>query len=78
MLPLKFEGHNVIMGEGQPDYEPLPAFKDNDGVITTLWEFTPEEREAIANGENLMIQVSTFNKPLQPVGLQIVKEVTWK
>ena len=25
MKPIEFEGHNIVYGESQPDYSPLPA-----------------------------------------------------
>lgn len=43
----------VIFGEQQPEYSPLPALLFDDGKVLIEWTFTPEERAAIARGENL-------------------------
>ncbi len=67
MKPIEFEGQNVVFAKDQPEYIPLPAFRDEKGNITTVWEFTPEERALIARGENLNINVMTFNQALQPL-----------
>ena len=74
MKPIKFEGQNVVFAEDQPEFEPLPAKKDADGTVTTCWEFTPEEREIIANGGNLYLSQLTFNHPLQPLSPSVGKE----
>ena len=43
----------VVFGADQPEYVPLPALLFADGKILIEWTFTPEERAAIARGENL-------------------------
>lgn len=35
MKPVEFEGQNVIFGEGQPEYQPLPALLMPDGEVIT-------------------------------------------
>lgn len=44
MKPKKFNEVNVIYGEGQPEYLPLPAHKTEAGEVTTCWELSPEEK----------------------------------
>jgi len=43
----------VVFGENQPEYTPLPALVFADGKVLIEWTFSPEERAAIARGENL-------------------------
>jgi hypothetical protein len=69
MTPVNFKGQNVIFGEGQPEYQPLPAIKTPDGVVITCWQLTLEELEEVKETGQIYLQQSTFNKPLQPVFL---------
>jgi len=73
MKPVEFDGFNTVYGKGQEEYIPLPAHRTEDGTVTTEWEFTPEERAAIANGANLRISQLTFNKALQPIRPYIIR-----
>ena len=69
MKPIKFEGHNVVYAENQPEYNPLPAFKAENGTIVTCWELTNEDFERIVETRRIYLSVMTFNNPLQPVHL---------
>lgn len=64
----------VVFAKNQPEYNPLPALVFPDGRICTEWAFTEDERALIARGENLRLWVWSFNRPLQPVALQITDE----
>lgn len=64
----------VVFAKDQPEYDPLPALAYPDGKILTEWEFTDEERQKIARGENLRLWIWTFGKPLQPIALDITSE----
>jgi hypothetical protein len=67
MQPIKFKEQNCTYAENQPDYIPLPAHKDKEGVVTTCWKFSIIERFKILFGSKLYWQQLTFNRPLQPV-----------
>ncbi len=67
MKPVKFKGQNVIFAETQPEYIPLPAHKDSEGIVTSCWDFSFMERLKIFYGAKLYWQQLTFNTPLQPV-----------
>ena len=67
MIPIKFEGYNVIYAENQPEYIPLPVYKDADGTVTSCWSFTFMERLKILLGAKLYWSQMTFNSPLQPI-----------
>lgn len=49
----------------------LPDTKGNN-VICSVWQPTPEERERIANGENIMLQVWALQTP--PVSIDLTNE----
>lgn len=63
----------VEFGVGQPQYDPLPAFKDEDGLVLSEWEPTPEEREIIAKGGRIRLWTHTFHHPFQPVQMEAVR-----
>lgn len=64
----------VVLGKGQPEYEPLPAvYLDTVTCpMITRWRLSDEERKAIAEGADVVLQQLTFRNPFQPVNLQIV------
>jgi hypothetical protein len=59
----------VVFAEDQPQYRPLPTvlLAGNEGRVISRWALTDEERAAIANGEDLYIELLTFAGPLQPI-----------
>lgn len=66
--------HNITYGKGQPQYAPLPAYKDKnseEGKITTCWELSDEEVLQLTHTKKVYLQVMTFNNPLQPVLLTV-------
>lgn len=69
MQPINFKGVHVILAKDQEEYTPLPVAisPGPQGELTSVWEPTPEEREAIANGANIGLSIWTFLKPMQPV-----------
>lgn len=71
MNPVSFEHQNVVYGEKQPEYNPLPAHKDAEGTVTSCWELSPEELEIISKTGRIYLSQLTFNKALQPVRLSL-------
>jgi hypothetical protein len=61
-----------VFGANQPEYVPLPALRSPDGIVTSRWELTQEEREMIANGADVFVSVFTFNGPYPPTRVQIL------
>jgi hypothetical protein len=55
----------------QPEYNTLLARVTEDGEVYTMWEFSDEEKAAIAEGKPLHLRVLTFGYALQPVGMAI-------
>jgi len=68
------EDHEIVKGQGQPQYQPLPVLQSTIGRAMSRWEFTHEEREAIAIGADLYITVSTFGDPIQPIRVDVCAE----
>lgn len=66
MKPIEFKGFNVTFAKDQPEYLPLPAYKDKAGVVTSCWKLKFVERLKILWHGKLYVQNLTFNKPLQP------------
>jgi len=40
----------------------------------TRWELTPEQREAVANGADILLEVHHFGGPLAPVRMMILDQ----
>lgn len=72
MTPVKFNGSNVTFAADQPEYQPLPAYKDNEGNVITEWQLTEEEKVKILGGANLRINIMTFNHPIQPISPEVI------
>lgn len=74
MKPISFPEVNVIYAKDQPEYNPLPVYKDERGNIVSCWEFSDEEIEEIKKNKCIWLSAMTFNKPLQPLFLTTNKE----
>lgn len=65
----------VMIAEEQEEYLPLAGapleFDDGTKGMLTRWTFTPEERQAIAEGKDLYLILFTFGQPMQPVHLEV-------
>jgi hypothetical protein len=63
----------VVYGEDQPEYIPLPAIKTDDGAVTTRWKCSIIDRLRVLFLGNIYHTQLTFNKTLQPICLQTDK-----
>ena len=68
MKPIKFKEQNCIYAENQPEYLPLPAFKDNkpEGKVISCWKLSFKERIKLLFTGKLWVCLLTFHKPLTP------------
>jgi len=66
MKPIKFEEHNCVYAENQPEYLPLPVYKTPEGMVISCWGLTFKERLRVLFTGKIWWSVFTFNKPLQP------------
>ncbi len=57
----------IVFAKSQPEYNPLPAYRSDDGLVVTRWKLTWMERITVLLGGNLWLSVLTFNRPIQPV-----------
>ena len=73
MKPKKFQEANVVYGEGQPEYKPLPAHNTKEGQAIFCFELDEAERKKIAKTGELWVSLLTFNQPLQPIFITINK-----
>jgi hypothetical protein len=72
MKPVKFKSQNIVMGENQSEYLPLPAHRSEDGIVTSCWELDDEEIAAIIKSKRIRLEQHTFNQSaLQPVKLSV-------
>ena len=69
MEPIKFPGCNTIFGEGQSEYNVLPAFKDDIGQVLSCWRPTSLRQflRLIFSGGKVYLLSQTFGDPLQPI-----------
>lgn len=72
-----FEQYEVNIGEGQPEYFPIPAIVTDDEKRRCIsrWEFSEEERKQIAEGGTLVFQQLTFGQKFQPIAMYIEPKV---
>lgn len=76
MEPVHFDGENVVFGENQPEYIPLPAErvgKPQTGQIITCWSLSPEELERVRETGQIYVSLLTFGQPLQPILVTVDK-----
>jgi len=67
MKIIRFPECNCVFAEDQPEYLPLPAHKDEEGIVTCCWGPGFIERLKILVFGRIYLQTMTFNKPLQPL-----------
>ncbi len=69
MKPIEFSEQNTIIAENQPEYLPLPAFKNDstEGEVVSCWELSFIERIRILFTGKLWVMIMTFNQGLAPI-----------
>jgi len=66
MKPIKFDGHNMVYAKDQPEYLPLPVYKNKVGNVTSCWGMSLKERLKVLFTGKIFVSIRTFNNPLQP------------
>ena len=63
------------IAEHQDEYETLPAFRfgDQEGTVLSRWHLSWLERLRVLLTGDVYLFTMTFNRPLQPVLLQVEK-----
>lgn len=67
----EFKDYETVYAKDQPEYNPLPAIRTSDGTVLTRWRPTEQERQAIAEGADILLTILTFNQPLQPLMMEV-------
>ena len=67
------------IAEEQLGYSPIIVGKyavppHMETALLTRWTFTKEERQQVADGEDIYLMVLTFGQPLQPLQMQVGPE----
>lgn len=75
MRPIEFKEQNVVFAKDQPQYIPLPAFKNQSeqGEVVFCWQLSLKERLKILFTGRLWVSMLTFNKPLTPSKFSVNK-----
>jgi len=65
----------VINGP-EKEYRDLPSVTTPNGYVITRWAPTPEERQAIANGEDIYVTLVSYGGGINPLFVTI-GQVDW-
>jgi hypothetical protein len=68
MKPIEFPEQNCVYAKDQPEYMPLPAFRDDapTGDIISCWKLSPLERMRILLTGKMWVSLRMFGQPLTP------------
>jgi len=68
MKPIEFPEHNVVFAKDQPEYQPLPAYRDPspEGQVISCWKLSFRERLRILFTGKLWVSLMMFGRPLTP------------
>jgi hypothetical protein len=64
--------HAVVLAKDQPEYVPLPAVVNREGLVVTEWELDTDELERILRGARVRLRIQTFGHPVQPIQLDVM------
>lgn len=69
------EKSEIVFAKDQPEYLPLRCLrgKGRMGAVLSRWSPTEEQRRAIAEGADIILELSTFGGPLQPIRMAVAK-----
>jgi hypothetical protein len=66
-----YEDYERVYAKDQPEYNPLRTLRSPSGNVISRWSLTAEQRLMIAAGEDIFLELMTFNQPLQPILLYL-------
>ena len=69
----EFPEQTVVIAKDQPQYLPLPAHIDADGLVTCCWKLSFIERLRLLVSGTVWHQIMAFHQPLQPQRLSLDK-----
>lgn len=67
------EAQEVVYAKDQPEYVPLRTLKSSGpiGRVISRWTLTPQQRQAVADGADIFLELSTFHAPLQSISMAV-------
>lgn len=65
------DGEYLTLARNQRQYLPLHVFRTPEGRVISAWQPTAEELAALNRGEQVWLQVATFNQPFHPVRISV-------
>lgn len=68
---VKFKGYNIVYGANQEEYLNLPVRQYEDGLAISCFKPSLKERLKILFIGKIWISILTFNKPLQPIKVEV-------
>jgi len=68
MKPTEFEGQNIVLGKGQPEYLELPALRcdDKGGTTWSCWELDKADLEDLIKHRKIWVGQVTFGHHFSP------------
>jgi hypothetical protein len=68
MKPTSFEGQNLTLGKGQPEYLELPALvcNDTEGTVWSCWELDEEDIKDLIKNKRIWVGQLTFKNRFAP------------
>jgi hypothetical protein len=67
------ERFEIVMAKHQPQYNPLRCLPGNThhGERLSRWTLTSEQRQAVAAGADVFLELVTFEQPMQPIRVAV-------
>lgn len=67
------EEFEIVFAKNQARYNPLRALRQNHrhGRVLSRWTLTDAQRQAVANGADIYLELLTFHEPLQPIMMAV-------
>lgn len=66
MKPIDFPQCNAVLAKDQPEYQPLPVYRDEFGLVVSCWKLTLRERITLLFRGRFWLMQLTFGGALQP------------
>jgi hypothetical protein len=73
MKAIEFKEQNVIIAKDQKEYQPLPAYAQNNGMVTFCFELDEKELREIKDRNTITFSFLTFKRPMQPINVSLFK-----
>lgn len=71
MHPIDFPEQNSVLAKDQPEYQPLPAHRTDDGEVISCWSLSWRERLRVLWTGRLWLRQLTFGELMQPQLLEV-------